>query len=82
MNSFTSDVLKMYLEQGLVSIGMLFVVASIILFIVDISKAKKENRKVKLWIKIMFIISLILIALLIIGVVLLVAALVWYMMNG
>ncbi|MBR5358831.1 MAG: hypothetical protein IK128_06445 [Clostridiales bacterium] len=41
------------------TLAMGFVIASIVLFFVDLSKAKKENRKVKLWIKIMFIISII-----------------------
>jgi hypothetical protein len=49
----------MYLEKGLTTLAMGFVIASIVLFFVDLSKAKKENRKVKLWIKIMFIISII-----------------------
>ena len=49
----------MYLEQGLTTLVMLFVIASIVLICVDITKAKKEKRKVKLWIKIMFIISVI-----------------------
>ena len=53
------DLMVMYLEQGLTTLVMLFVIASIVLFCVDITKAKKENRKVKLWIKIMFIISVI-----------------------
>ena len=49
----------MYLEEGLCTLAMVFVIASIVLFVVDLTKAKKENRKVKLWIKIMFIISII-----------------------
>lgn len=54
-----TDLLNMYLEKGLTTLAMGFVIASIVLFFVDLSKAKKENRKVKLWIKIMFIISII-----------------------
>lgn len=41
---------------------IVFFFGSIILFIVDAIKAKKENRKIKIWIKVIFIISMIHIA--------------------
>ncbi len=78
---FYTDLAVMYLEKGLVFLVSAFVVASYILFIVDLIKAKKEHRKVKLGFKIMLIISLIINALFIIGVVFLVACLVLYMFS-
>jgi len=78
---FYTDLAAMYLEQGLVFLVFAFVVASYILFIVDLIKAKKEHRKVKLGFKIMLIISLIINALFIIGVIFLVACFVLYMFS-
>ncbi len=78
---FYSDLAQMYLEQFLVSLGMIFIGGSIVLFVIDCIKAKKENRKVKLWVKVLFIISLSLIALLIIGMILIVLAMCGYIFG-
>ena len=72
----------MYLEQALSAMIFIFVTGSVVLFAVDASKAKKENRKIKTWIKVLFIISLILIALFIIGVALLIFVLGFYIFNS
>lgn len=70
MSSVTSDYLMMILEKGLISIFMLFVGASVVLFVIDSQKAKKEGRKIKLGIKIMFIIAVSLVGLSVIAVML------------
>ena len=56
---FYTDLAVMYPEKGLVLLVSAFVITSYILFAVDLIKAKKEHRKVKLGFKIMLIISLI-----------------------
>ena len=38
---------------------IVFFVGSIILFIIDAVKARKENRKIKTWIKVIFIINMV-----------------------
>ena len=79
---FYSDLATMYLEQALSALIFIFVTGSVVLFAVDASKAKKENRKIKAWIKVLFIISLILIALFILGVVFLIFVLGFYIFNS
>ena len=53
-----------YSIQGylIVYLFIAFFFGSIILFIVDAIKAKKENRKIRIWIKVIFIISMVHIA--------------------
>ena len=70
MSSVTSDYLMMILEKSLISIFMMFVGASVVLFVIDSQKAKKEGRKIKLGIKIMFIIAVSLVGLSVIAVML------------
>lgn len=42
-----------------VCLFIVFFVGSIILFIIDTVKARKENRKIKTWIKVIFIINMV-----------------------
>lgn len=42
-----------------VCLFIVFFVGSIILFIIDAVKARKENRKIKTWIKVIFIINMV-----------------------
>ena len=79
---FYKDLFVMFLEKGLVAVAGAFVVASIVLFIVDGVKAGKEHRKRKMWIKIIFTISIIISVLFIIATVLLIAVFIWYMFNS
>ncbi|MBO4635563.1 MAG: hypothetical protein J5685_00280 [Clostridiales bacterium] len=79
---FYTDLLTMALEHGLVYIGMAFVAASIGLFIYDGIKAKKEKRKRKIWITIMFIISVILMVLSVLSVIFIVGCMVYYVLNS
>ena len=68
----------MLLEQAAVSVVSILVIGSIVLFVIDGIKAKKENRKRKLWITIAFVISLIVLVLFFIGVAIMVLALIMY----
>lgn len=52
-----------HVEKAIYAVIILMVIVSFILCIVDGTKANRERRKIKLWIKIMFIVSLILLAL-------------------
>lgn len=72
----------MYLEMGLTFLAFAFVVASIVLFIVDGVKASKEKRKRKKWITVMFIIAMILNAVFIAGVIFLAVCLLMYMFGA
>ena len=74
-----TDLAGIFLMQILGCLMTVFVVASIVLFIIDFSKAGKEKRKVKLWVKIMFIVSMLLVASLTIGVLLLTFVIGFYM---
>lgn len=74
-----TDLAGIFLMQILGCLMTVFVVASIVLFIIDLSKAGKEKRKVKLWVKIMFIVSMLLVASLTIGVLLLTFVIGFYM---
>ena len=51
-----------HFEKAIYVVIILMVIVSFILCIVDGTKANRERRKIKLWIKIMFIVSLILLA--------------------
>ena len=51
-----------HVEKAIYVVIILMVIVSFILCIVDGTKANRERRKIKLWIKIMFIVSLILLA--------------------
>lgn len=75
---FYTDYFMMLLEQAAVGVVSILVIASIVLFVIDGIKAKKENRKRKLWITIAFVISLIITVLFFIGVALMVLALIMY----
>ena len=76
-----TDLAGIFLMQILGCLMTVFVVASIVLFIIDLSKAGKEKRKVKLWVKIMFIVSMLLVASLTIGVLLLILVIGFYMFE-
>ena len=75
---FYTDYFMMLLEQAAVSVVSILVIASIVLFVIDGIKAKKEKRKRKLWITIAFVISLIVLVLFFIGVAFLAAVLLMY----
>ena len=75
---FYTDYFMMLLEQAAVGVVSILVIASIVLFVIDGIKAKKENRKRKLWITIAFVISLIVLVLFFIGVAFLAAVLLMY----
>lgn len=79
---FYTDLASMYLEMGLTFLAFAFVVASIVLFIVDGVKASKEKRKRKKWITVMFIIAMILNAVFIAGVIFLAVCLLMYMFGA
>ena len=61
--------LTMVLESGLSTLLTAFIVVSVIRFIIDGVRAKREHRNIKTGIKIMFIIAVILAALLVITVI-------------
>jgi len=73
-----TDYFMMLLEQAAVGIVSILVIASIVLFVIDGIKAKKENRKRKLWITIAFVVSLIVLVLFFIGVAFLAVVLLMY----
>ena len=79
---FYTDLASMYLEMGLTFLAFAFVVASIVLFIVDGVKASKEKRKRKKWIMVMFIIAMILNAVFIAGVIFVAVCLLMYMFGA
>ena len=65
MNSI-SDMTVMALESGLSGLFTAYIVVSVVRFIIDGVKAKREHRNIRTSIKIMFIIAVILAALLVI----------------
>ncbi|MCR5615007.1 MAG: hypothetical protein K6F45_02460 [Saccharofermentans sp.] len=73
-----TDYFMMLLEQAAVGVVSILVIGSMVLFVIDGIKAKKEKRKRKLWITIAFVISLIITVLFFIGVALIVLALIMY----
>ena len=75
---FYTDYFMMLLEQAAVGVVSILVIASIVLFVIDGIKAKKEKRKRKLWITIAFVISLIVLVLFFIGVAFLAVVLLMY----
>ncbi|MBR2548734.1 MAG: hypothetical protein IKE92_01805 [Clostridiales bacterium] len=67
--SSISDMAVMALETGLSTLFTAFIAVSVIRFIIDGVRAKREHRNIKTGIKIMFIIAVILAALLVITVI-------------
>lgn len=67
--SSISDMTVMALETGLSTLFTAYIVVSVVRFIIDGVKAKREHRNIKTGIKIMFIIAVILAALLVITVI-------------
>ena len=68
--SFVSDYAITLLETGLSTLVMAFIAVSVILFIVDGVKAKREHRKIKTKFKVMFITALTLACIIVIVVIL------------
>ena len=58
MSSAVSDMLAMLLGMAFSLAGTAFLAVSVILFIVDGIKAKREHRKRKTGIKVMFVIAI------------------------
>ena len=82
MSSAVSDTLASLLTMGL-SLGCTaFLVVSVILFIVDGIKAKREHRNRKTGIKVMFVIAIVLATIITIAVCLLAAMIVGYIANS
>ena len=67
--SSISDMAVMALETGLSTLFTAYIAVSVIRFIIDGVRAKREHRNIKTGIKIMFIIAVILAALLVITVI-------------
>ena len=68
----------MYLEMGLTMAVTAFMVLSVVLFIIDGIKAKRQHRKRKVGITIMFIISIILDVIVVLGMILIGGAIIMY----
>ena len=56
---FYTDTLKMFGGQILSMLVIAFIVVSVVRFIIDCVRAKRQHRKVKTGIKVMFIIAVI-----------------------
>ena len=82
MSSGISDALAMLLEMGLSLAGMAFLTVSVILFIVDGIKAKREHRKRKTGIEVMFVIAIIFATIIAIAVCVLAAMIVGYVTHS
>ena len=82
MSSAVSDMLATLLTMAFSLAGTAFLVVSVILFIVDGIKAKREHRKRKTGIKVMFVIAIVLATLITIAVCVLVAMIVGYIANS
>lgn len=67
--SSISDMAVMALETGLSTLFTAYIAVSVIRFIIDGVRAKREHRNIRTGIKIMFIIAVILAALLVITVI-------------
>lgn len=67
--SSISDMAVMALETGISGLFTAYIVVSVVRFIIDGVKAKREHRNIRTSIKIMFIIAVILAALLVITVI-------------
>ena len=59
-----------------------YILVSIVLFIIDAVKAKRQSRKIKPGVKIMFIISIIILNIFIIAVLLILAAIIAYAVSA
>ena len=82
MSSAVSDTLVTLLTMGL-SLGCTaFLVVSVILFIVDGIKAKREHRNRKTGIKVMFVIAIVLATIITIAVCVLAAMIFGYIANS
>ena len=82
MSSAVSDTLASLLTMGL-SLGCTaFLVVSVILFIVDGIKAKREHRNRKTGIKVMFVIAIVLATIITIAVCVLAAMIFGYIANS
>ena len=73
-----TDTITMYLEMGLTMAVTAFMVLSVVLFIIDGIKAKRQHRKRKAGITIMFIISIILDVIVFLGMILIGGAIIMY----
>jgi hypothetical protein len=73
-----TDTITMYLEMGLTMAVTAFMVLSVVLFIIDGIKAKRQHRKRKVGITIMFIISIILDVIVVLGMILIGGAIIMY----
>lgn len=73
-----TDTITMYLEMGLTLAVTAFMVLSVVLFIIDGIKAKRQHRKRKVGITIMFIISIILDVIVVLGMILIGGAIIMY----
>jgi uncharacterized membrane protein YqjE len=73
-----TDTITMYLEMGLTMAVTAFMVLSVVLFIIDGIKAKRQHRKRKAGITIMFIISIILDVIVVLGMILIGGAIIMY----
>lgn len=82
MSSAVSDMLATLLGMAFSLAGTAFLVVSVILFIVDGVKAKRQHRKRKTGIKVMFVISIVLATIMAIVLCLLVAMIVGYVANS
>lgn len=73
-----TDTITMYLEMGLTMAVTAFMVLSVVMFIIDGIKAKRQHRKRKAGITIMFIISIILDVIVVLGMILIGGAIIMY----
>ena len=82
MSSAVSDMLATLLGMVFSLAGTAFLVVSVILFIIDGIKAKREHRKRKTGIKVMFVIAIILATIISIAVCTLAAMIFGYIANS
>ena len=73
-----TDTVTMYLEMGLTLAVTAFMVLSVVLFIIDGIKSKRQHRKRKVGITIMFIISIILDVIMVVSMILIFGAIIMY----
>ena len=81
MNMLT-ETLSTYLAAGLSALVEGFMVLSVVLFIVDGIKAKRQHRRRKVGITVMFIISIIIAVLSFIGVAIILGAIILYVAGA
>lgn len=82
MSSAVSDMLATLLGMAFSLAGTAFLVVSVILFIVDGIKAKREHRKRKTGIKVMFVIAIFFATIITIAVCVLAAMIFGYIANS